>query len=361
MRIEKLGFSGWEDALPDEDFDVFHTREALQVLDEHTSADLRLYGGFKGQQRIGLAPMLVHDRQVGRLVTSPPLGFGVGRLGPIVTPTSPKQRKRERVNRAFIEQLLEATGAHERTTLFRMSCDTSYTDPRSFIWAGFNVIPSFTYQIDLNPTRTPDEVLSSFSQNRRKEVRNRTDAISVRTDKPRGAELVYESIKERYGEQGLSLPYSKQYVLDLVDALDERARVYAAESDTGEFLSGMIVLYSNDTAYHWKGGTKRMNSDSSQSANGLLHWQIMEDILTDPALDSITQYDMYEANNERLVRYKSSFGGDLVPYYTIESKGVGMKVAKAFYRMASLNKDPFGNQSLASVRKRLPLAREPIS
>ena len=362
MRIEDLGFSEWEDALPNDDFDVFHTREALEVVDDHTSADLRLFGGFKGQQRIGLAPMFVTDLRVGRLVTSPPLGLGIGRLGMIVTPTSPKLRKREKVNRTFSEGLLEATNAYAKTTLFRMSCDTWYTDPRSFGWAGFNVVPSFTYQIDLNSSKSPEDVMNSFSRDRRKEVRSREESgIVIRSDSPGGADLVYDAIEQRYDEQGIDVPFSKEYVLDLVDALDDRARVYVAESESGEFLSGIIVLYSNDTAYNWKGGTKRSNADSSVSANSLIHWQIIEDVLGDPALESITTYDMYTANNERLVRYKSSFGGELVPYYTIESKGVGIKLAKAFYRMAALNKDPSGNRSLASLREKFSLAREPVN
>jgi len=362
MRIEELGFSEWEEALPDDDFDVFHTREALEVVDEHTSADLRLLGGFKGQQRVGLAPMFVSDLRVGRLVTSPPLGLGIGRLGTIVTPTSPKRRKREAVNRSFSEGVLEATKAYDRTTIFRMACDTWYTDPRSFGWAGFNVVPSFTYQIDLNSSKSPDDVMDEFSRDRRKEVRGKDESgIVIRSDRPGGADLVYDAIDRRYDEQGLDVPFSKEYVLDLVDALDDRARVYVAESESGEFLSGIIALYSNDTAYNWKGGAKRSNTDSSVSANSLLHWQIIEDVLTDPELDSISKYDMYTANNERLVRYKSSFGGDLVPYYTIESKGIGITLAKALYRMAELNKDPTGNRSLASLREKLSLSREPVN
>ncbi|WP_331234127.1 GNAT family N-acetyltransferase [Natronorarus salvus] len=356
MRIEELGFGEWEDALPRDGFDVFHTREALQVMNEHTSSDLHLLGGFKGQQRIGLAPIFVREHGVGRLVTSPPPGLGVGRLGTIVTPTSPKQRKIEEVTREFTERLIEATDASEKSTLFRMSCGTWCTDPRPFGWAGFNVIPSFTYRLNLEST-TSDEVMSSFSRDRRKEARNRNESgIVIRINEKSGAERVYDSMIDRYEEQGLDVPLSKEFVLELVAGLGERARVYTAESEDGEFLSGMIILYSNDTAYNWKGGTKSSKTRSGVSPNSLLHWQIIEDILTDPDLESILEYDLYTANDERLVRYKSSFGGNLVPYYTIESNGLPLKFAKGVYRMAALKKDPFGNRSLGSVKKNLPPA-----
>ena len=90
----------------------------------------------------------------------------------------------------------------------------------------------------------------------------------------------------------------------------------------------MIVLYADDTACNWKGGAKPSPLDTSVSVNNLLHWEIIEDIVTDPALHSITTYDFYTANNERLSRYKSSFNGSLVPYYTVESNGVPMATAK---------------------------------
>jgi len=41
------------------------------------------------------------------------------------------------------------------------------------------------------------------------------------------------------------------------------------------------------------------------------------------------------ANTERICRYKSKFGAELVPYYTLESEGRGMDAAKAAYRLVS--------------------------
>jgi len=106
----------------------------------------------------------------------------------------------------------------------------------------------------------------------------------------------------------------------------------------------MIVLYADDTACNWKGGAKPSPLDTSVSVNNLLHWEIIEDIVTDPALHSITTYDFYTANNERLSRYKSSFNGSLVPYYTVESNGVPMAIAKKAYREAMSRNVPYGKQ-----------------
>ena len=340
MQIKEVGFSEWGRALPASGFDAFHSAEALRVLDDHGSGDLRLFGGFKGEQPIGLVPIFVFEKLGGRLVTSPPLGFGIGRLGPVVMPTSPKRRKQESMNNEFARKIIEATDADSASTIFRMVCDVRYGDPRPFEWAGFDITPAFTYRLDLESS-TIEGVLESFSRDRRVEIRDRDDTnVEIRTGDLQDAKTIHEAMEERYREQDMSVPVTWDFVRDLLAMIGDQARVYVAETTEGEFLSGMIVLYSADTAYNWKGGTKSTEQVTSVSPNSLLHWQIIEDIFTDPSLDQIHVYDMYTANNERLSRYKSSFGGDLVPYYVVETAGVRKKIAEEVYRMAVSPKSP---------------------
>jgi len=344
MSVKELSISEWDAALPDEGFDIFHTTDALEVLESHWAGELRLFGGFKGEEPIGLLPVFIRDHRLGRLISSPPIGFGIGRLGPILMPTSPKQRKRESVNKKFVQNVVETLNATDQFTLFRVVGDTSYTDPRPFKWHGFNTTPRFTYQIDLDSTPA-DQLLSSFSRDLRKDIRDRDSVgITVRRGENEDAKKIYEAMIHRYQRQGRDQPVSWQFIEDLLAAVGDRARIYVAESDDGEFLSGMIVLYSDDTAYNWKGGTKPAEIDTSVSVNNILHWNIIEDSIHDPELESITTYDLYTANNERLSRYKSSFNGSLATYYTIESNSVPMMVAKKAYQNAMMKNIPHGKQ-----------------
>lgn len=334
MELRNLEMAEWEELLPDSNFGVFHTPEALRVVDKHTTGELRLLGGFKGEQPIGLLPIVIKKRAGLRFVLSPPTKCGIRDLGPILMPTSPKKRKQEKVNRTFTDTVVKAVNADDPLTLFRMSCGPWYDDPRPYRWAGFDVKPSFTYQLDLSST-TPDEILHSFSKSARREIRDAEEAdIIVRAQKSR-ARNVYTTVQNRYDEQGKGFRLSWEYMRDLVEALGDRAKVYVAESSEGEFLSGIVVLYSNDTAYFWKGGAR--NSYQNISVNTLLHWRIISDIITDPPIDSIARYDLYSANNERIARYKSKFGGELVPHYTIESRGLLMGATKKAYRLVFLN------------------------
>ncbi|AHG04031.1 hypothetical protein HALDL1_10795 [Halobacterium sp. DL1] len=173
MEIEQLSREEWGEALPSSGFEVFHTPAALGVLEEHTAGELKLYGGFKGDQPVGLFPVVVQDRAVGRAILSPPPGFAIPRLGPIVMPTSPKRRKQEQVNGRFAEQVLEELDVDASMTLFRTVCPTAYPDPRPYVWSNLSLDTSFTYHLDVE--EDTDEMLKSFSKSLRREVRDGKD------------------------------------------------------------------------------------------------------------------------------------------------------------------------------------------
>lgn len=343
MRIKRLGFSDWHDVHPGNGTEPFHSSEQLRVLDRHTSGKLHLLGGFKGEQPVGLLPVHEQMKYGARLLTSPPLGLGIGRLGPLVMSTSPKQRKRESTNQKFTEAALDTLDADSPRTLLRFACSPQYTDPRPFQWQNFTVQPAFTYQLELADPDT-DELMSMFSRDLRREVRKQDEVdFSITKGGLTAVRQIFKALEERYQNQDYKHPLSWGFVRDLYETLEdtEQLRVYVARSNSDEFLAGMIILYVGDTAYFWKGGNK---TDRTISPNSLLHWRVLRDILTDPALNDIETYDFYAANNKRLTRYKSKFGGTPKPYFIIESGGPAMSAAKGIYRLTELGKHPLGQR-----------------
>jgi hypothetical protein len=355
MDVETLELSEWEAALPTSGTEVFHRPEALEVLADHADASLYLFGGFKGQQPVALLPVFVQERAVGSAVLSPPPSMGVPRLGPLTMPTSPKRRKREKINREFAREVLDRldadasvsdrleaagldnsvtdrltrAGLDPSLTIVRMECGVDYPDPRPYAWEGYAIAPRFTYVLDVGSS-SPDDLLKSASKSLRREIRDGKDLdVEVSVEGIDAAQTVYEDTKDRYDEQGEGFPMQWAYVRDLLEALDERFRVYVARDSDGEYVSGITVLYSDDRAYFWQGGTRAIYEGTS--VNSLLHWAIIEDVAEDPPVDGVHSYDLMGANTENLCRYKAKFGADLVPYYVIESKGAGMGIAKKAY------------------------------
>jgi len=331
MRVERIDMDEWADILPAEGIEVFHTPAALSVLGDHVAGDLQLFAGYKGDRPVGLMPVVVDDRLLSTVVVSPPPGKNVPRLGPITMPTSPKRRKQERVNRRFTSGVLDEIENGNPLELFRMVCHVRYTDPRPFVWRDFDVSTKFTYLLDC-ADREPDDVLGSFSKSLRRDIRDADELeITVNREGIGAAREVYERTRERYREQGRGFPLPWPFVEDLVSALadENRARVYTIRDPDGELLTGITVLYSNETAYFWQGGTRTVYEDVG--LNSYLHWHIIRDIMTDPPRESVHQYDLMGANTERLCRYKSKFAAALVPYFVVESGGRTMSLAKRTY------------------------------
>jgi len=334
MEIQQLSVEEWDDALPSSGFEVFHTGAALSVLEDHADGELRLYGGFKGDRPVGLFPAFVQDRAVGRAVLSPPPGFAVPRLGPMVMPASPKRRKREQVNGRFADQVLEELEVDGSMTLFRAVCPTSYPDPRPYVWSDLDLDTSFTYHLEVE--EDTDELLKSFSKSLRREIRDGMDLdVEVEVEAEDGVRSVFEHTRDRYDEQDRGFTPDWPYVSDLTRELAaaDRCRTYVAREPDGRYLSGVIVLYSNDAAYYWLGGAR--TTYEGTSINSLLHWHIVRDIAAGEPRESVDTYDLMGANTERLCEYKSKFGADLVPYYTVESGGAGMSAAKTAYRLVT--------------------------
>ncbi len=332
MNVRRVTLGEWENSLPATGTEVFHSPEVLRVVDEYATGELRLYVGYRGEQPVGFLPAFVRELAGVRAVLSPIPGFSLSRMGPIVASNSPKQRKRERVNRTFTEQLLETLREGSLLTLVAMVFSTEYVDPRPYLRDGFDVVPRFTYALDLRETDA-ESVLKGFTRDLRSEIRKLEDTdLDVTVGGAADAVRVYDDYCERFAEQGAEFPTPRAYTREIVAALGDRARVYTAASPDGSFLGGVSVLYSGETAYFWQGG---MRADyDGLSVNSLLHWRIVEDILTDPELDSIERYDLGRAAVERLGRYKSKFNPELVPYYEVRSSKL-LWVAKKLYEFVT--------------------------
>ncbi|MFW5938159.1 MAG: GNAT family N-acetyltransferase [Halanaeroarchaeum sp.] len=329
MKLRQLSPEEWSDALPETGIEGFHEPEVLSVLDDHTTSDLHLVGGFKGDRAVGLVPLFVRSGRIGTVVSSPPPGMGVPRLGPVMMPASPKRRKREKVSRTFADLVVEEFGLDDYDTLCTMSCGTEFSDPRPYVWRDLSLDTRFTYRLDLEDA-SPDELLAGASKSLRREIRDADDLdVTVTREGVDAARRVFDQTRERYAEQGRPFAPEWPYVRDLYEAFGEMARVYVARTGDGEYLTGVTVFYSPDAAYFWQGGGRTVHE--GVAVNSLVHWRILEDIADDPPRDTVTAYDLYGANTERLCRYKSKFGADLVPYYTLGTGGYRMSIAERLY------------------------------
>lgn len=333
MRVEQLTLEEWGSRLPTTGFEVFHLPEALAVLDQHADADLRLFGGFEGGELVGMTALFVRELPVGKVVLSSPMGTGVPYTGPVLTTTREGVAQYE-ANRRFLQGVLETVDV-DCSTLVSIRCGPEYRDPRPGLWDGLTVVPKFTYHVEVED-RTPDELLKTFSRNRRREIQRIEESeVTVERGGADASRRVFEETKARFAQQDEPFEMEWAYVRDLLTALGDRARVYVARE--GKFLGGVTVLYSDDTALFWQGGTRNTTSNEADGAsiNSVLHWRIMKDIAEDPPVASVRRYDLMDGMQQRLARYKASFNPQLRPFYVLRSARWKTALAKRAHRLAT--------------------------
>lgn len=332
MDIDSVSVDEWAEELPASGVSVFHSPEALRVFEKHGRGDLSVFLGHNGNRLVGMMPVFRRRFPGGCVELSPPNGLSIPYQGPMLLPASPKQRKQERLNREFTTGVVDRLDARSPLSVVRFSCHPSYPDPRPLLWEGFGVTTKFTYRVDLEDTTT-DDVKARFSRSLRREIDAATDlGITVEREGVMGAKDIFDDCAARYAEQERYYPPTWPYVRDMVVDLGDRSEVFVTRGPDGEYLGGIIALYSDETAFFWQGGTR--HKYDGVTTNSFLHWQIISDILENPDRERIASYDLVGANKARLCEYKSKFGGRLTPYYHIESTGAGMSLAKSAYSLS---------------------------
>ena len=305
----------------------FHRAEALDVFADHADADLHRLVGFTGQEPVGVFPVFELTKGPATVAASPPPDLKIPYLGPVMVNTGKlKRRKRDRRHRRFVDAVLDWVDRELSPSLVNLRTAVGYDDVRPYQWRDYEVVPRYTYVVDLDTT--PDELVARFSSDLRKRVRDEYDASYEVVEADAGViEDIVELTRERHRDQGESFPITPGFVRELADALPPGAiRPYVCRVD-GEVVGGLVDVENDTTAGAWIASGK---TDAPVPVNDLLEWQVCVDGI-DRGLDRL---DLMGANHERIYTYKAKFAPDLVPYYAIKKGSVGMNtVAKVYQKL----------------------------
>lgn len=303
----------------------FHQYDVLDVIAEHSGANLHRLVGYKGQHPVGIFPLFELSKGPVNMVFSPPPSLNIPSLGPVLFDKNQlKQHKFERRNRRFIESCIKWINEEIAPKYIMIISDTSYQDIRPFSWNDFNVEPSHTYHVDISVGE--EEVMNSFKKSLRSDIRRSLDKeYNLHRGDEDDVRFVIERIRERYEAQGKSYQLTPDYVVDLQRAVGKnQLPVYIGEID-GERVSGVLSPRLNSTLYYWQGGGK---PDASLPMNDLIHWQIIQDGLD----EEYSIYDLVGANTPRLCEYKAKFNPELRTYYTIQKGTKIMNTISDLYK-----------------------------
>jgi hypothetical protein len=301
----------------------FHRRECLEVVAEYGDAILHPLAGVVDGELVGLFP--VFERSIGPFTAlfSPAPELKVSYLGPIrVGDLADSARVQEDRDRAFVSTVLSCLTDRFGSRYTHVRTTPCVTDPRPFMWDGYDIVPRFTYVVDLTPGA--EALLERFSSDARQNVSDPTADMRVEIGAEDAIEFVIEQVTARHREQGEPYAVTPAYVTELYETLSDGAvRPYVVTLD-GERVGGMITLRDADTVYRWQGGAK---PSVDAPVNDYLDWAIMRDAIE----DGRTRYDLVGANNSRITEYKAKFAPELETYYSLTDATPLMEAGARLY------------------------------
>lgn len=304
---------------------VFHRAECLSVLAEHAGGTAHLLAGFKGQEPVGIFPVVALSKATITTVFSPPPGLLVPYLGPaLLNATGLKRRKAEKRHHRFVEGCLDWIDERYAPRYTHVRTPRNYVDVRPLAWNGFEATPQYTYAVELGDDE--EELLMRFSSDARSNVRGADGAdYTIELGEHGAIERIVEQLHRRYDEQDESYLLDDAFVTALYDRLGEdHVRPYVCRVD-GEFVGGMIALADDEIVYRWQGGAKPTDD---LPVNDLLDWRIMRDGID----DGRREYDLVGADTRRLNGYKAKFNPEIQPYYSAERGSRPMRMVAGLYK-----------------------------
>ena len=195
-------------------------------------------------------------------------------------------------------------------------------DIRPFIWAGWKTYIRYTYQINLDNTLW-DRISSRCRQTIRKALKN-----SINITCSDNLDEFYDLFQLNYSSQKMQTPVSKNLIKEVFNTFSwkKQCKLWMAKTDTGELAAAAIFVWDSKRAYGWVGASNpRIRENGAPS---LLYWSIFKELS-----ETFNELDLCGANTPNIVKFKSSFNPELVPYYQVEKSSIKYKVAVNAYRI----------------------------
>jgi lipid II:glycine glycyltransferase (peptidoglycan interpeptide bridge formation enzyme) len=189
----------------------------------------------------------------------------------------------------------------------------TFDDPRILLWRGWKIFPRYTYVVPvIDLTRQWDKV----EQNIRRLI-SRCERDGMTLELSDDVDEFYTMHDATYRRKGIKPYISREKFVTLYEKLKAKdaCQIYFARTDDGRRAAGQIVLMSKHPVTHtWVAGSDAEFLRSGASA--FLRWKAFEDLNQ----RGYAYNDLTDAMNQRVAKFKSQFGGDLVPSFVIHKE-----------------------------------------
>jgi hypothetical protein len=301
---------------------LMHNWDFLKIIEKYSNHKLLPYGIYKNDDLVCIIPLFLKQYFLIKLLFSPPPNMGLPYLGFVFNDdffSLRADQKESFLKSMFIDINEEIKNINPSYLLIT---STPYlTDFRFFKWNKYALDIKHTYTMDLSKSKK--QILKEMKNKKRQKI-NKAKREKIEIYEVNDPGYLYDSLKEKYIEQNMNPPIkSKEYLCDLKKLFPHNIVFRIAKK--GEEIVGSEGLI-NFNGYHlnWIGGS---TPDKGLPVNELFIWDYIEKAKE----KGLNKFDFVGANNEHISFFKSQFGPDLTPYYTITKTNLLGKMMEKIY------------------------------
>ncbi len=206
--------------------------------------------------------------------------------------------------------------------IFTIALAPQFTDVQHFSWNNFKAIPNYTYQIDL--TQNVDTLLKNLASDKRNSI-NKAGKDGVQVIQNFDLNAVKQMVQNTYLRKAKNLNEAVLNPILHEFSNSENSFSYLASVGTAPTALSFCI-HDKTTAYYLLGGYNSANKH--QGAGVLALWNC---ILHAKNL-GLNKFDFEGSMIPQVEKYFRGFGGDLVPYFTINKASLPIEMALKFVK-----------------------------
>lgn len=211
--------------------------------------------------------------------------------------------------------------SNQKSTLTVLAFPFTVIDFQTFIWNKFKVIPNYTYRIDL--TKSIEEIKSNFDSKNRNVINKAIkEEVIVNENALTKKELL------SFFKNTLSTTDANVYETELEKIMfnfsDDSNSFSVVAKKNHEVVGSVFCIYDKNTCYYLLGGVDKKSG--IQGVNNLLVQYAIQ-----KAKDlGCTTFDFEGSMLKGVEKFFRSFGGELVPYYTVNKASLPLEILLKF-------------------------------
>lgn len=301
--------------LAGESGNIFNTPSWIQLYGDN----LEHYGIFDNDQKLLASFYLFKTKMMGlTYYKNPPYTPHIGLCY--------KNKASNKANAlAFDKSLLSELADFLRSLqagLYTLALPTGIVDAQPFIWKKFKVVPNYTYQLDLR--LTTDQLLQNMASDKRNSLK-KAEKDGIRTVLTNEKKIVEELILKTFTRKQKSVDAS--FVSKIMHHFSTEENSFAFVSYLhNKPISSAFCLVDRSTCYYLLGGYDAENKHQGAGVSTIWH------AIRHAQQKGSQTFDFEGSMLPEVEKFFRGFGGDLIPYYTLNRAVLPVEMALKFLK-----------------------------